>query len=207
MHCHGTPGPDLPPRPATGTSVGTVTLYLVVGLPGAGKTTRARELEVAVGALRLTPDDWLRAVFADDDPEGWRAAERVAHRDRIEGKLVEVGLRAAERGLDVVLDFGLWGRDERSALRWIAAARGIHPEVVYLPVEPAEQRRRVAARYDAGPGEFLMTDAELAQWQEQFEVPDATELAGGAVPPVPPPHATWSDWASARWPSLPPQVG
>lgn len=184
-----------------------MTLYLVVGLPGAGKTTRARELEVAEGALRLTPDDWLRAVFPGDDPERWRSAERVAQRDLVEGKLVELGLRAAERGLAVVLDFGFWGRDERSALRWLAAARGVRAEVVYLPVDPAEQRRRVAARYQAAPGEFSMTDADLAQWREQFEVPDAAELAGAAVPPVPPGHTTWSDWASERWPSLPPQVG
>ena len=33
------------------------TLHLTVGLPGVGKTTLARELEQASGALRLTPDE------------------------------------------------------------------------------------------------------------------------------------------------------
>ena len=34
------------------------TLTLMVGLPGAGKTTRAKELEQATGAVRFTPDEW-----------------------------------------------------------------------------------------------------------------------------------------------------
>ena len=36
----------------------------------------------------------------------------------------EVGLRALALGTNVVVDFGLWSRDERSALRQAAAASG-----------------------------------------------------------------------------------
>ncbi|NEE15621.1 AAA family ATPase, partial [Streptomyces sp. SID7499] len=39
------------------------TLFLMVGLPGAGKTTRARQLAEEYGALRLTPDEWLLPLF------------------------------------------------------------------------------------------------------------------------------------------------
>ena len=88
-----------------------MTIYLVVGLPGAGKTTRAKELEVSESALRLTPDDWLMALFPRDSPTRWRSQERVDQRARIEGKLVEVGLRASRLVVDVVLDFGLWSSD------------------------------------------------------------------------------------------------
>jgi hypothetical protein len=65
-------------RPAA--SVAPVTLYLVVGLPGAGKTTRARELEATLPALRLTPDEWQWALFPDDGPEDWRERECAGHR-------------------------------------------------------------------------------------------------------------------------------
>lgn len=180
-----------------------MTVHLVVGLPGAGKTTRARELEAERSALRLTPDDWLMALFHEDGPDRWRDAERVDQRDRLEGRLVEVGMRAAGLGLDVVLDFGFWSRDERSALRWIAGSLGVPVQVVYLPVDLEEQRRRIGDRFAAQPGHFRMTDADLQEWQARFEVPDADELGGGPVPPVPHGYATWSSWASARWPSLP----
>ncbi|HVX45376.1 MAG TPA: ATP-binding protein [Mycobacteriales bacterium] len=182
-----------------------MTVYLTVGLPGAGKTTRAKELEVSESALRLTPDDWQMAIFRDDHPTRWRSKERAEHRDLIEGKLVEAGMRAAQLGLNVVFDFGLWSRDERSALRWIASTLGVPAQVVYLPIEYEEQRRRITGRCDNDPGQFHMSDAELKQWHGQFEVPDQEELLGAEIPPAPPEYATWSQWAAQRWPSLPDQ--
>jgi AAA domain len=59
-------GRDRPP--STPFDVGTrpvakdqrvTTLILMVGLPGAGKTTRAKELAMTYHALRLTPDHWM----------------------------------------------------------------------------------------------------------------------------------------------------
>ncbi|WP_239123371.1 hypothetical protein [Rhizocola hellebori] len=35
----------------------------------------------------------------------------------IEGRLIQIGLRALELGNNVVIDYGLWGRDERCTLR------------------------------------------------------------------------------------------
>ena len=47
--------------------------------------------------------------------------------DVIEGRLIDIGLRALELGNNVLIDFGLWGRDERSALRRAAAGRSLFP--------------------------------------------------------------------------------
>jgi predicted kinase len=173
-------------------------IYLIVGLPGAGKTTRAKELEISEPALRLTPDEWQIALFGGENPPD--------KRDLVEGKMVQLGMRAAQLGIHVVFDFGFWGRDERSALRWIAATLGVRSHVVYLPISHDDQRRRVKSRFNATPGQtFHMSDVELAQWRGQFQAPDEEELRGKAIPPVPSEHATWSQWASERWPSLPDQ--
>ena len=182
-----------------------MTIYLIVGLPGAGKTTRAKELEVSESALRLTPDDWQMSIFGGDDPTRWRSKDRADQRDRIEGKLVELGMRAARLGINVVFDFGFWGKDERSSLRWIADTLGVRAQVVYLPISYEEQRRRITSRYESEKGQFQMSDAELKQWQVKFHAPDQEEVRGIAIPPVPPTHANWSHWASERWPSLPDQ--
>ena len=113
-------------------------------------------------------------------------------------------MRAAELGTNVVLDFGFWGKDERSALRWIAGTLGARSQVVYLPIDHEEQRRRVTDRFATTPDRtFHMSDRELERWRAQFQAPDDDELRGSVVPAVPPEHATWSAWASQRWPSLP----
>ena len=48
-----------------GRSLPSATMFLMVGLPGAGKTTRAEELAAAHRALRLTPDHWMIPLFGD----------------------------------------------------------------------------------------------------------------------------------------------
>src|SRR3954453_4090792 len=97
------------------------TIYLIVGLPGAGKTTRAKQLEVDERALRLTPDEWQISIFAGENP--------LDNRDIVEGGPVAIALPGAQVGGNVVLDFGLWAQDERSALRWIAGTVGARGRV------------------------------------------------------------------------------
>jgi predicted kinase len=81
------------------------TMLLMVGLPGAGKTTRAKKLAAANRALRLTPDHWMIPLFGEPMADGKRFV--------LEGRLISVALQALRLGTSVVLDFGLWGRDER----------------------------------------------------------------------------------------------
>ncbi|MFJ3381671.1 AAA family ATPase [Curtobacterium sp. NPDC090217] len=170
------------------------TLFLTVGLPGMGKTTAARRIEEDHDALRLTKDEWMKALHGDDNPE--------SASDVIEGRLIEIGLRALELGVDVVLDFGLWSRDERRALRRAAADLGAAVDVVYCDVEPAEQRRRIDRRLAEVPHHtWPMSDEELAAYAAKFDVPTAGELDGSEPvgdPPVG--FATWQEWISDRWP-------
>lgn len=42
------------------------TLHLMVGLPGSGKTTLAKQIEKAQQAIRFTPDEWQIRLFGDD---------------------------------------------------------------------------------------------------------------------------------------------
>src|SRR4051794_35663769 len=120
------------PGPSAAGPAGTegpraATLVLMVGLPAAGKTTRAIELAAADKALRLTPDHWMIPLFGDPMAGGRRWV--------LEGRLISVALQTLRLGTGVVLDFGLWGRDERSALRWLARSAGAECRVVYLPVD------------------------------------------------------------------------
>ncbi|WP_211304403.1 AAA family ATPase [Umezawaea tangerina] len=166
----------------------------MVGLPAAGKTTRAKELAVARRALRLTPDHWMVPLFGDSMADGKRWV--------VEGRFISLALQALRVGIGVVLDFGLWGRDERSALRWLARSVGAACQVVYLPVDKDVQLARIAHRQETTPHEtFPMSEADVDAWREQFQVPDTAELDGGEIPAPPAGWSDWSAWAVDHWPT------
>lgn len=171
------------------------TLYLTVGLPGTGKTTAARRIETEHPALRLTKDEWMKALYGGENPE--RAS------DVIEGRLVEIALRTLELGASVVLDFGLWGKDERSSLRQAAADRGAEVVMLFCDLDPAEQRRRLDRRLAEEPHTtWPISEAELASWSDIFQRPAPEEVDGSERLDDPPEgFASWDAWRTDRWPA------
>ena len=165
------------------------TLHVVVGLPGAGKTTLAKRLEAELPALRLTPDEWMVPLFGESEAGG--------KRDAVEGLLIGVAMRSLRLGVDVVLDFGVWSRDERTGLRHLAADVGSVTRLHYLSVEPEEQWRRLAARDD--PRSFRIARAQMDGYATLFETPTVEELAGHDDRPDDP---DWTEWSRGRWHTL-----
>lgn len=149
----------------------TAALHLLVGLPGAGKTTLARKLEKRHAALRLTPDEWMPPLFGAGDFQGKRA---VLEHDL----LWSVARRALSLGVSVVLDYGLWSRQEREMYRLRARELGV--AVVLHVLDPPLDvlwRRLQARNTDLPPGTFPITRAELEEWSGWFERPTSEERA------------------------------
>lgn len=171
------------------------TLFLVVGLPGSGKTTTAKRLAVEQHALRLTTDAGAIPLLADP-------GEVDGRRWILEGRLIWTALEAVAIGTNVILDFRFWERHERSSLRWLATERGAAHVLVCLPVNRETQLQRLRQRGRNAPQEtFDISEAEVDAGRRQFQEPDQDELGGGPLPPPPTDWSSWSDWAAARWPS------
>lgn len=155
-------------------------LTLMVGLPGAGKTTRAKELEQATGAVRFTPDEWHLFLFGDDFHDPREHALHDQRHDRVEELQWRLGKRLLAQGVSVILDFGFWAKEQREEKYREAQALGVEFSLCYVHAPLEELCRRLEARVQAGQKDVFqtITREDMEQWAALFQEPDEEEMAG-----------------------------
>ncbi len=150
------------------------TLHLMVGLPCSGKTTLARQLESEIGALRLTPDEWHRALYGQDATH----PEHDARHAKIEALQWGIAESVLSKGLDVILDFGLWAKVEREDFRQRAASLGAKTKIYFLDVPFEELLTRLEERNKEAPEDVTFIPLRMMdEYLLHFEAPDEAELA------------------------------
>lgn len=150
------------------------TLYLICGLPCAGKTTLARRLEAETAAIRFCPDAWILALLAD--PGDIKERDRL--RDPVEQLQWQTAQRLLATGQSVILENGFWVRSERRHYRERAHSLGARVEFHYLAPSLEGLLKRLRLRNAArDPESFPLSEAELLTWSGCFEAPDAAEFA------------------------------
>lgn len=149
------------------------TFFFLVGLPGSGKTTRAWALEHEYAALRLTPDDWILALYG---PNLDRTRRDVV-REPVEALQWSLAQRALALGCNVILDWGFWLRAERDHYRQQATARGAMARLIFFDAPLDELWARITRRPESRDGTLEITREELDIWASWFEPLDPEELA------------------------------
>lgn len=140
-------------------------LIIVCGLPGSGKTTHARQLQTTQRAIRFCPDEWLDALSVDVWDERMRA--------KIEALQWQLGQQLLALGLNVIIEWGTWGRSERDALRLRARELGAAVELHYLSAPVDVLFHRLQRR---GLEDPPIKREQLLQWAEAFQIPTAEEV-------------------------------
>lgn len=151
------------------------TLILVCGLPGSGKTTFAKRLEVKRKALRMCPDDWIETLLAGfDHPE---AKDRL--RDPVEILQWELAKGYLAKGLTVILENGFWSEEERSQYAMEALELGARIELYAMDSSDLNELwRRIELR-----NQSLVTDTWVMTREDHepqwvgFEAPTLEEIA------------------------------
>ena len=141
-------------------------LIIVCGLPCSGKTTHAKALESRLPALRLCPDEWMHVLAINL----WNEATRA----KIEALQWSVAQRLLRLGVNVIIEWGTWGRSERDALREGARNLNAAVELHFLDATVEELFRRAQRRVMEDPP---MTRDDLQRWSDGFERPTPDEMA------------------------------
>lgn len=146
------------------------TVSVICGFIGAGKTTFAKQLEERTGAVRITKDEWLIAMIGNDPTiEGYQDFDH-----RMCGLSRDIAFRLAEKGIDVIIDEGVWERTQRDILRRRAEEVGARTVLYYVDTPIATIRERVEHRNaDPGNDSFRISsdllDSYLVFWDPPSE--------------------------------------
>ncbi len=93
-------------------------VILICGKLCSGKTTLARRIRQEQGGLLLSTDEILTTVFHQDTGERHEAIVRDIKR-----YLLDKAVEAVGQGVDVLLDWGFWTREERKQTEAFFAQR------------------------------------------------------------------------------------
>jgi predicted kinase len=141
-------------------------LIILCGLPGSGKTTRAKALVKSGGGVRLSPDDWMDALSLDLWDEDRRAA--------IEELQWQVARELIALAGTAIIEWGTWQRVERDRLRLEGRALGAAVELIHMQAEPEVLLERISRRGHERPPITLQM---IKEWTTAFQAPTEDELA------------------------------
>ena len=154
------------------------TLFMMMGLPGSGKTTLARQIEREEKALLLEADAWMAQIVRE--PFDFNRLKSV------HSVQLDIARRVLALGLNVVLDLGFFLRSDRDAGRRVAQDAEANTRLIFLDPPLKELVRRLEARNKAlPPNTFHITMEHLERCISWLERPDADEEVSSYPEPEP----------------------
>lgn len=151
-------------------------LHLICGLPGSGKTTLAKSIAASNGAIRLCPDEWIKDIWNEK-----YETEGNQFRDQIEQLQWKIGKEILRNSIDVIIEWGTWGRNEREKLRDEAKAVGAKVKFYYLEVPREILKERILKRnQEINSYEFYIHETEIENFLDDcynsIQIPTIEEL-------------------------------
>jgi len=111
------------------------------------------------------------------------SADHDRNHTAVESVMWDHAARVLQLGVDVILDFGFWGKNERESFRQRAHALGAGFKIHYMDVPVKELLKRMDKRNKIARGNkdkhaeiFILTKEDMESYIKLFQPPDPEEL-------------------------------
>lgn len=150
-------------------------VILICGKICSGKSTYAEQLRVEHNEVLLSIDEIMLALF------GFYVGDKHdEYVEKLEKYLFDKSVQIIESGINVILDWGFWTKDERNYAKEFYSSRKIKHEFHYIDVSDKTWKTRLDKRNSAiAAGEMLAypVDGNLAaKFGAIFEMPNKDEI-------------------------------
>lgn len=150
-------------------------VFLMCGKICSGKSTYAKKLAETKNAVILSVDEIMLAIFGQDSGEN-----HDIYVKRIQAYLYEKTLDFVASGINVILDFGFWTKQERTNVKEFFQARNVSFEFHYLNISQSEWKKRIAKRNievsQKGFNSYFVDEGLEKKFEELFEQPQKDEI-------------------------------
>ena len=150
-------------------------VIIICGKICCGKSTYAERLRIERRAVLLSIDEIMLAMFGQ-----YVGDKHDEYVERTEKYLFNKSVEIVESGIDVVLDWGLWTKEEREYAKEFYGSRNIECELHYIDIsdEIWEERRnkRNEAVLTGEADAYYIDDNLAAKFGAIFEPPTEEEI-------------------------------
>ncbi len=150
-------------------------VYMTCGKICSGKSTYAEHLRKKHKAVILSVDEITLALFGQN--AGENHDDYVA---RTENYLFKKSLDIIAVGVNVVLDWGFWTKEERDFAKDFYRSQNVQFEFHYIDIDDDEWHRRLNKRNkdvsENKANAYYIDDALAAKFNSIFEKPDKDEI-------------------------------
>ncbi len=150
-------------------------VYLICGKICSGKSTYAEQLRVQNNAVLLSTDEITLALFGQHCGDN-----HDDYVERTQNYLFNKSLELIEVGINVILDWGFWMKEERDYAREFYNNRNIECEFHYIDICDETWRARLKKRnseiLSKETSAYYIDDNLAIKFASIFEVPNANEI-------------------------------
>lgn len=153
-------------------------IYIVGGLPGAGKSTYSQDLATKESAIVFSTDVWMSDLYWIDKTPGEDVQWALERTDRCEKRMIRTCAQLAKINVSSVLDIGFVNLKWRKKTYEMLSSLNLEYEVHFLDVDRETRWERVQKRNKekGSTFSFEVTKEMLDFMDQHYDPINETEL-------------------------------